>query len=124
LALERAYEGAAISMRRIGLVEAHGTGTVVGDLAELAGMTALFTDAGVAPGSCALGSVKSQIGHTKCVAGLAGLTKVAMSLHTGVLHPPRTLNNHIACGKPTPVRSSSIRRRGRGQRRRPSAWRE
>ncbi|WP_433856035.1 SDR family NAD(P)-dependent oxidoreductase [Streptomyces kronopolitis] len=86
-ALERAYRHAGISPARVGLVEAHGTGTVVGDRTELAALTELFTEAGAAPGSCALGSVKSQIGHTKCAAGLAGLIKTAMALHTGVKPP-------------------------------------
>ncbi|MFE3553047.1 SDR family NAD(P)-dependent oxidoreductase [Streptomyces kronopolitis] len=86
-ALERAYRNAGISPARVGLVEAHGTGTVVGDRTELAALTALFTEAGAAPAGCALGSVKSQIGHTKCAAGLAGLIKTAMALHTGVKPP-------------------------------------
>ncbi len=89
-ALERAYRRAGVSPAEIGLVEAHGTGTVVGDRTELATLTEVFGTAGVEPGSCALGSVKSQIGHTKCAAGIAGLIKVALSLHHKVLPP--TLN--------------------------------
>ena len=88
-ALRRAYAGAGIGPERIGLVEAHGTGTVVGDRAELAALTEVFTEAGAATGGCALGSVKSQIGHTKCAAGLAGLVKAALALHTGVRPPTR-----------------------------------
>ncbi|QXJ20725.1 SDR family NAD(P)-dependent oxidoreductase [Actinomadura graeca] len=88
LALDRAYEGAGVPPSRVGLVEAHGTGTEVGDRAELETLAAVF--AGAAPGSVALGSVKSQIGHTKCAAGLAGLIKTAHALHTGVL--PGTLH--------------------------------
>ncbi|MGW2255628.1 SDR family oxidoreductase [Kitasatospora sp. NPDC001660] len=86
-ALERAYRNAGIGPDRVGLVEAHGTGTVVGDRTELATLEAVFTEAGAAPGSCVLGSVKSQIGHTKCAAGLAGLIKAAMALHTGIKPP-------------------------------------
>jgi acyl transferase domain-containing protein/NAD(P)H-dependent flavin oxidoreductase YrpB (nitropropane dioxygenase family)/NAD(P)-dependent dehydrogenase (short-subunit alcohol dehydrogenase family) len=93
LALERAYRNAAIQLGRVGLIEAHGTGTVVGDRAELAALGALFKEGGAAPGSCALGSVKSQIGHTKCAAGLAGLIKIAMALHTGVLPPTANLEH-------------------------------
>ncbi|MEU6081379.1 SDR family oxidoreductase [Streptomyces sp. NPDC047108] len=86
-ALERAYRNAGISPADVGMIEAHGTGTVVGDRTELGALTELFTESGAAPGSCALGSVKSQIGHTKCAAGLAGLIKAAMALHTGVTPP-------------------------------------
>lgn len=86
-ALERAYRNACISPAEVGLVEAHGTGTVVGDRTELRTLTALFAEAGAAAGSCALGSVKSQIGHTKCAAGLAGLIKAALAVHTGIRPP-------------------------------------
>ncbi|MFB7511498.1 beta-ketoacyl [acyl carrier protein] synthase domain-containing protein, partial [Streptomyces broussonetiae] len=86
-ALERAYRNAAVSPADVGLVEAHGTGTVVGDRTELAVLSAVFAEAGASTGGCALGSVKSQIGHTKCAAGLAGLIKTALALYTGVTPP-------------------------------------
>ncbi|MFI5978223.1 SDR family NAD(P)-dependent oxidoreductase [Streptomyces sp. NPDC051452] len=86
-ALERAYRNAGVSPAAVGLVEAHGTGTVVGDRTELAVLEAVFTEAGAERGECALGSVKSQIGHTKCAAGLAGLIKTTLALHTGVKPP-------------------------------------
>ncbi|MCX5193054.1 SDR family NAD(P)-dependent oxidoreductase [Streptomyces sp. NBC_00249] len=86
-ALDRAYARAGISPADVGLVEAHGTGTAVGDGTELAVLSELFTEAGAAPGSCALGSVKSQLGHTKCAAGLAGLIKAARAVHAGVRPP-------------------------------------
>lgn len=86
-ALVRAYDRAGVSPADVGLVEAHGTGTVVGDRTELATLTEVFTDAGAAPGSCGLGSVKSQIGHTKCAAGMAGLIKVALSIYNKVRPP-------------------------------------
>src|SRR5260370_11858400 len=70
-----------------GLVGAHGTGTVVGDRTELGVIGDVFTEAGAGPASCGLGSVKSQIGHTKCAAGIAGLIKAAYALHTGVRPP-------------------------------------
>ncbi|MGX6744771.1 SDR family NAD(P)-dependent oxidoreductase [Streptomyces xantholiticus] len=84
-ALERAYRRAGIAPAEIGLVEAHGTGTVVGDSTELAVLTEVFADSGA--GSCSLGSVKSQLGHTKCAAGLAGLIKAARAVHSGVRPP-------------------------------------
>ncbi|MFC5289414.1 SDR family NAD(P)-dependent oxidoreductase [Actinokineospora guangxiensis] len=86
-ALERAYARAGMSPSEVGLVEAHGTGTVLGDRTELTTLTEVFSAAGAAPGSVVLGSVKSQIGHTKCAAGLAGLIKAAMAVHTGVRPP-------------------------------------
>ncbi|SNR33223.1 Acyl transferase domain-containing protein [Haloechinothrix alba] len=95
-ALDRAYGLAGVSPRQVGLVEAHGTGTVVGDRTELTTLTTLFDEAGTEPGSCVLGSVKSQIGHTMCAAGLAGLIKSAMAIYTGILPPTRAIGepNH------------------------------
>src|SRR6185503_2287779 len=86
-ALERAYDQAGVSPAQVGLVEAHGTGTIVGDRTELHTLTDVFTAAGAAPGSCVLGSIKSQIGHTKCAAGMAGLIKATLAVHHGVLPP-------------------------------------
>ncbi len=86
-ALERAYEQAGVSPVQVGLVEAHGTGTIVGDRTELATLTDVYTAAGAPVGSTVLGSVKSQIGHTKCAAGMAGLIKAALAIHHAVLPP-------------------------------------
>ncbi|HEY4434169.1 MAG TPA: beta-ketoacyl synthase N-terminal-like domain-containing protein, partial [Candidatus Cybelea sp.] len=91
LALERAYERAGIAPTRVGLIEAHGTGTAVGDRTELAAISEHFTAAGTPVGNCAIGSVKSQIGHTKCAAGVAGVIKAALALWTGVRPPTRSL---------------------------------
>ncbi len=89
-ALDRAYSQAGVSPADVGLVEAHGTGTVVGDKTELETVERVFRNAGAAKGQCALGSVKSNIGHTKCAAGLAGLMKIALSVYHRTL--PATLN--------------------------------
>ncbi|WP_202977822.1 type I polyketide synthase [Nocardioides daphniae] len=86
-AVVRALEASGVDLHEVGLVEAHGTGTVVGDRTEMATLTELFAEADVEAGSVVLGSVKSQIGHTKCAAGLAGLIKVAKAVHHGVLPP-------------------------------------
>ncbi|GAA3430768.1 type I polyketide synthase [Kutzneria kofuensis] len=86
-AVERAYRNAGISPAEVGLVEAHGTGTVVGDRTELGTLAKVFTEHGARPRSCAIGSVKSQIGHTKCAAGLAGLIKTTLALHNGIKPP-------------------------------------
>ncbi len=87
LALERAYAKAGFSPATVGLVEAHGTGTVAGDQAEIAALRKVFEAAGATSQSCAVGSVKSMVGHTKCAAGAAGLIKVALALHHKVLPP-------------------------------------
>jgi acyl transferase domain-containing protein len=88
--LDRAYRQAGVAFGDVDLVEAHGTGTVVGDRTELESLNLVFSRGGPEAGSITLGSVKSQIGHTKCTAGIAGLIKVSLSLHNRVL--PATLN--------------------------------
>jgi malonyl CoA-acyl carrier protein transacylase len=100
-AFERAYDRSGVSPAEIGLVEAHGTGTVVGDKTELATLTEVFTAAGAGKGACALGSVKSQIGHTKCAAGMAGMIKAALSLHAGVRPPTLNIDNPNSAWDPT-----------------------
>lgn len=86
-ALERAYQGAGILPSQVGLIEAHGTGTVVGDKIELAVLTDLFLASGALPKQTYIGSVKSQIGHTKCAAGVAGLIKAILSIYHKVIPP-------------------------------------
>ncbi len=88
--LARAYDLAGGSPLEVELVEAHGTGTVVGDRTELETLNQFFGHLGAEAGSIALGSVKSQIGHTKCAAGLAGLIKASLGLYHRILPP--TLN--------------------------------
>ncbi|HYN43294.1 MAG TPA: beta-ketoacyl synthase N-terminal-like domain-containing protein, partial [Thermoanaerobaculia bacterium] len=87
-ALGRAYELAGYGPETVELMEAHGTGTKAGDAAEFEGLRQVFDAAGRSDRQwCALGSVKSQIGHTKAAAGAAGLFKAIMALHHGVLPP-------------------------------------
>ncbi len=86
-ALRRAYENAGVSPRTIELVEAHGTGTKVGDVVEFEALKGVYAEASPDQGWCALGSVKSQIGHTKAAAGSAGMIKAALALHHKVLPP-------------------------------------
>jgi acyl transferase domain-containing protein/NAD(P)H-dependent flavin oxidoreductase YrpB (nitropropane dioxygenase family)/NAD(P)-dependent dehydrogenase (short-subunit alcohol dehydrogenase family) len=86
-ALRRAYLQAGVSPARLGLIEAHGTGTVVGDQTEAQALIEVMRAAGAEPQTCAVGSVKSMIGHTKCAAGIAGLLKTVLALHHRVLPP-------------------------------------
>lgn len=91
-ALERAYANAGVRPSEVGLVEAHGTGTMVGDRIELSALTDVFLEAGTVPARTHLGSVKSQIGHTKCTAGVAGLIKAVLCVQHGLLPPTLHLN--------------------------------
>ncbi|MDB4930806.1 MAG: omega-3 polyunsaturated fatty acid synthase subunit, PfaA, partial [Myxococcaceae bacterium] len=87
-ALRRTYESAGYGADTVELVEAHGTATKAGDAAEFAGLKIAFGESGRTDKQwCALGSVKSQIGHTKSAAGAAGLFKAVMALHHKVLPP-------------------------------------
>ena len=86
-ALRAAYRNAGVTPDTVGLVEAHGTGTIVGDTTEISGLTSVYGDSGREGSWCALGSVKSMIGHTKAAAGAAGLIKAVMALHHKTLPP-------------------------------------
>ncbi|MBU2574825.1 MAG: acyltransferase domain-containing protein, partial [Elusimicrobia bacterium] len=86
-ALRNAYSVAGVPPDTVELVEAHGTGTTVGDGVEVDALTEVYR-AGKKEGSwCALGSVKSMIGHTKAAAGSAGLIKAVLSLYNKTLPP-------------------------------------
>ncbi|MEE8637782.1 MAG: beta-ketoacyl synthase N-terminal-like domain-containing protein, partial [Candidatus Margulisiibacteriota bacterium] len=97
-----AYRLADIDPRTVELMEAHGTGTKVGDSIELTSSTKVYQSTSKDDSWCAMGSIKSQIGHAKAAAGSAGLIKVAMALYHKVLPP--TINvekplDEIASGK-------------------------
>ena len=86
-ALRRAYEDAGFSPDTVGLIEAHGTGTTAGDQAEFEGLRDVFSENNPQKQHIALGSVKSQIGHTKAAAGAAGLIKAALAIYHKILPP-------------------------------------
>lgn len=87
-ALRQAYAAAGYGPDTVGLVEAHGTGTSAGDAAEVTALRAVFEASGRTDRPwCALGSIKSQIGHAKAAAGALGLLKAALALHHKVLPP-------------------------------------
>jgi acyl transferase domain-containing protein len=87
-ALRRAYEAAGYGPGTVELVEAHGTATRAGDAAEFESLRQVFGESGRTDRQwCALGTVKSQIGHTKAAAGAAGLVKAVLALHHRVLPP-------------------------------------
>ncbi|BCK68538.1 hypothetical protein Srufu_024910 [Streptomyces libani subsp. rufus] len=82
-----ALAAAGVDARSIGYLEAHGTGTSLGDPIEIRGLSTAFARDTRDTGFCALGSVKSNIGHAESAAGIAGLTKVALQLHHRMLVP-------------------------------------
>ncbi|MEU3963150.1 SDR family NAD(P)-dependent oxidoreductase [Streptomyces buecherae] len=87
---------ADVDPRSVSYVEAHGTGTSLGDPIEITGLTKAYRRATQDQQFCAIGSVKSNIGHLESAAGIAALTKVILqmrhrqlvpSLHTTPLNP-------------------------------------
>ncbi len=99
-ALRRAYALAGVSPATVELVEAHGTGTKVGDATELTALAEVYREADREGSWCALGSVKSQIGHTKAAAGAAGLIKAALALYHKVLPPTIKVTRPIEGAEP------------------------
>lgn len=96
LALRRAYEMCGFAPNTVGLIEAHGTGTPIGDPTEVEALRKVIGPRKIGPPTCALGSVKSMIGHTMPAAGVAGIIKTALALYHRVLPP--SLN----CTEPLP----------------------
>jgi acyl transferase domain-containing protein/phosphopantetheinyl transferase/acyl carrier protein len=87
LALRRAYEAAGLSHDTIELLEAHGTGLPLGDLTEIEALRKVFGPREGGAARCAMGSVKSMIGHLLPAAGIAGIMKAALALHHKILPP-------------------------------------
>ncbi|MFQ5411359.1 MAG: beta-ketoacyl synthase N-terminal-like domain-containing protein, partial [Phycisphaerae bacterium] len=86
-ALREAYRLSGVDPATIGLVEAHGTGTTVGDATEFEALERVYREARGEGKWCALGSIKSQIGHTKAAAGVAGVIKAALAIYHRSLPP-------------------------------------
>ncbi|MCP4690200.1 MAG: hypothetical protein GY859_19260, partial [Desulfobacterales bacterium] len=95
-ALRAAYDMAGVDPADVEMIEAHGTGTRVGDRVEFTALNQVFSQKTHRPAGeagetrerwCALGSVKSMIGHTKAAAGAAGMIKAILALRNKVLPP-------------------------------------
>ncbi|MDQ1409832.1 MAG: hypothetical protein QOJ41_1567, partial [Acidobacteriaceae bacterium] len=76
---------AGVDPETITYVEAHGTATPLGDPIEVAGLTKAFRMGTEAKQFCAIGSVKSNVGHLDVAAGVAGLIKTALALHNKII---------------------------------------
>jgi len=95
---QEVYRRAGISPETISYVEAHGTGTRLGDPIEVHALTKAFRASTDRKQFCALGSVKTNIGHASTAAGIAGVIKVLLSLKYRQLAPSLnfdTPNTHI-----------------------------
>ncbi len=93
-AIAEALAIAEVSPESIGYVECHGTGTPMGDPIEIAALTQAYRGGTKKSGYCAIGSVKSNIGHLDTAAGAAGLIKAALALQNGLI--PQSLHFEAA----------------------------
>ncbi len=84
--LRIAWKSAGVQPKDICYIEMHGTGTSVGDPVEISAVGAALAEAGVSE-PCALGSIKTNIGHTESAAGVAGLIKAALTLKHRTIPP-------------------------------------
>lgn len=78
---------ADINPETIGMIEAHGTGTLIGDPIEVSALTESFREYTNKKQYCAIGSVKSNIGHLDAAAGIASTIKAVLCVNKGVLVP-------------------------------------
>jgi len=85
--IQSTLERAGVSARDIDYVEAHGTGTLLGDPVEIEALSQAFAPDTQERQYCAIGSIKSNIGHLEAAAGIAGLTKVVLQMKHGMLVP-------------------------------------
>jgi len=97
--VQQALENGGVLQEQIGYVETHGTGTALGDPIEVEALTDVIGQPRADASKCALGSVKTNIGHLEGAAGIAGLIKTALCLQHKRI-PPHLhftgLNPHIS----------------------------
>ncbi|WP_344641571.1 SDR family NAD(P)-dependent oxidoreductase, partial [Kitasatospora cystarginea] len=120
--IREAQQAAGVDAGSIGYVEAHGTATSLGDPIEVAALTEAFRESTSETGFCALGSVKTNVGHLDSAAGIAGFIKAVLCVERGVIpaslhfrspnpridfeHSPFYVNTHLReWSGPTPRRA-------------------
>src|SRR4029079_2360028 len=86
-AVVEALANAGVEADSISYIEAHGSGTPVGDPIEIRALTKAFRTFTARPGFCALGSVKTNVGHLDAAAGIAGIIKTVLALQHRQLPP-------------------------------------
>lgn len=91
-AIADALAVAEVDAGTIGMLEAHGTGTLLGDPIEVEALTRAYRRHTDRRGYCAIGSLKSNVGHLDAAAGVSGIIKAALSLHHGRIPP--SINYH------------------------------
>ncbi|MFQ4144539.1 type I polyketide synthase [Chlorogloeopsis sp. ULAP02] len=100
--IRQALANAGVAPSQIGYVELHGTGTPLGDPIEAEALAAVLNSDRPLNSRCAVGSVKTNIGHLEAAAGIAGLIKVALSLQHRQIPPSlhfQTPNPYIPLDK-------------------------
>jgi amino acid adenylation domain-containing protein len=122
-----ALDVAGVDARSISYVEAHGTATPLGDPIEIEGLTRAYRRHTADRGYCAIGSLKSNVGHMVIAAGASSLIKTALALHTRTLPPsinfvtpnpkidfassPFVVQHALRRGRPAPGRAAPACRR-------------
>lgn len=89
--IEEALAVAGIPARTVGLIEAHGTGTPLGDPIEIEALRQVYQAEEFVAQSCAIGSIKANVGHLGVASGVTGLIKASLALHHKQLPP--TINH-------------------------------
>jgi polyketide synthase PksN len=100
--IRMALDKAGVDARTVSYIEAHGTGTELGDPIEITGLSQAFQKDTQDTGFCAIGSVKSNIGHLEAAAGIAGVAKIILQMNHKELVPSlhaEELNPNINFGK-------------------------
>jgi acyl transferase domain-containing protein/acyl carrier protein len=95
-AISEALAIAEVSLESIGYVEAHGTATPLGDPIEIAALSLAFSSQKLPAASCAIGSVKSNVGHLDSAAGVCGFIKTVLALKHAQVPPS------LHCSTPNP----------------------
>lgn len=97
--IAEAISNAGVAPETVGYIEAHGTGTALGDPIEIQALAHAYKHAQHETAACLIGSVKANIGHLDCAAGVAGLIKAVQVVRNGFIPPSvnfTTPNQHIS----------------------------
>src|SRR5262249_15409587 len=93
--IRAALRNGGLAPSDIQYVEAHGTGTPLGDPIEMGAISDVFADSHTAERPVTVASVKTNIGHTEPVAGIAGVIKTVLQMQAGTIFP------HVNFSKPS-----------------------